>query len=197
MSGSEFHVHGPHDHELEHAAQGGHDSHEKGGGMIAQIAVITAIIATVGAIFSYMGGATQANAGLYKNNAAIKKTEASNQWNFFQAKSTKQSLAEVSRDLSPEATREKYQAKIERYEKEKNEIKLAAEKLELEATTWDKASDDQMHQHHRWAQATTVLQVSIALAAIALLTRKKWLEYGMFALAGVGLAIGALAALHI
>ncbi len=197
MSGSGFHVHGPHDHELEHAAQGGHDSHEKGGGMIAQIAVITAIIATVGAIFSYMGGATQANAGLYKNNAAIKKTEAANQWNFFQAKSTKQSLAEVSRDLSPEATRDKYQAKIDRYEKEKTEIKLGAEKLELEATTWDRASDEQMHQHHRWAQATTVLQVSIALAAIALLTRKKWLEYGMFALASVGVLVGALAALHI
>jgi hypothetical protein len=30
-----------------------------------------------------------------------------------------------------------------------------------------------------------------------LLTRKKWLEYGMFALAGVGLLVGALAALHI
>ena len=198
MSEGGFHVHGPHDHELEHAAQGGHDSHGKDGGMIAQIAVITAIIATVGAIFSYMGGATQANAGLYKNNAAIKKTEASNQWNFFQAKSTKQSLAEVSRDLTTaEAEKTKYQAKIDRYEKEKNEIKLAAEKLESEATTWDKSSDAQMHQHHRWAQATTVLQVSIALAAIALLTRKKWLEYGMFALAGVGVVIGALAALHI
>ena len=194
MSEGGFHVHGPHDHELEHAAQGGHDS----GGMIAQIAVITAIIATIGAIFSYMGGATQANAGLYKNNAAIKKTEASNQWNFFQAKSTKQSLAEVSRDLTvAEGEKTKYQAKIDRYEKEKNEIKLAAEKLEAEATTWDKTSDEQMHQHHRWAQATTVLQVSIALAAIALLTRKRWLEYGMFALAGVGLIIGALAALHI
>ena len=197
MSGDGFHVHGPHDHELEHAAQGGHGEHEGGGGMIAQIAVITAIIATIGAIFSYMGGATQANAGLYKNNAAIKKTEAANQWNFFQAKSTKQSLAEVSRDLSPEAVKDKYQAKIDRYEKEKNDIKLVAEKLEAESTTWDKSSDEQMHQHHRWAQATTVLQVSIALAAIALLTRKKWLEYGMFALAGVGLVIGALAALHI
>ena len=197
MSGDGFHVHGPHDHELEHAAQGGHGEHEGGGGMIAQIAVITAIIATIGAIFSYMGGATQANAGLYKNNAAIKKTEAANQWNFFQAKSTKQSLAEVSRDLSPDAVKDKYQAKIDRYEKEKNDIKLVAEKLEAESTTWDKSSDEQMHQHHRWAQATTVLQVSIALAAIALLTRKKWLEYGMFALAGVGLVIGALAALHI
>ena len=62
---------------------------------------------------------------------------------------------------------------------------------------WDKSSDEQIHQHHRWAQATTVLQVSIALAAIALLTRKKWVEYGMFGLAGIGVVLGALAALHI
>ena len=200
MSGDGFHVHGPHDHELEHAAQDGHGDHgdkAKGGGMIAQIAVITAIIATVGAIFSYMGGATQANAGLYKNNAAIKKTEASNQWNFFQAKSTKQSLAEVSRDLSADSVKDKYQAKIDRYEKEKNEIKLAAEKLENESTDWDKRSDEQMHQHHRWAQATTVLQISIAMAAIALLTRKRWVEYVMFAAAAGGLVVGVLAVLHI
>ena len=196
MSGDGFHVHGPHDHELEHAAQGGHGD-EKSGGMIAQIAVITAIIATVGALFAYMGGATQANAGLYKNNAAIKKTEASNQWNFFQAKSTKQSLAEVSRDLSADNLKEKYQAKIDRYEKEKTEIKLAAEKLEKESTDWDKKSDEQMHQHHRWAQATTILQISIAMAAIALLTRKRWVEYVMFAAAAGGLVIGALAMLHI
>ena len=198
MSGGGFHVHGPHDHELEHAAQGGHGEHdEKGKGMIAQIAVITAIIATIGAIFAYMGGATQANAGLYKNNAAIKKTEASNQWNFFQAKSTKQSLAEVSRDLSADSVKDKYQAKIDRYEKEKNEIKLAAEKLETESANWDKKSDEQMHQHHRWAQATTVLQISIAMAAIALLTRKRWVEYVMFAAAAGGLVIGLLAILHI
>lgn len=198
MSEGGFHVHGPHDHELEHAAQGGHGEHdEKSKGMIAQIAVITAIIATVGAIFSYMGGATQANAGLYKNNAAIKKTEASNQWNFFQAKSTKQSLAEVSRDLSADSVKDKYQAKIDRYEKEKGEIKLDAEKLEKESTDWDKKSDAQMHQHHRWAQATTVLQISIAMAAIALLTRKRWVEYLMFAAAAGGMVVGALAILHI
>ncbi|MEY2952963.1 MAG: hypothetical protein RLZZ401_1050 [Pseudomonadota bacterium] len=200
MSGGGFHVHGPHDHELEHAAQGGHGhdkTDSKGASMIGQIAVITAIIATVGAIFSYMGGATQANAGLYKNDAAIKKTEASNQWNYFQSKSTKQSLAELARDLAPEDKKASYQGKVERYEKEKNEIKTAAEKLETEATAWDRQSDEQMHQHHRWAQATTVLQVSIALAAIALLTKKKWLEWGMFGLAGVGVVVGALAALHI
>ena len=197
MSNDGFHVHGPHDHELEHAAQGGHNSHDAGGRMIGQIAVITAIIATIGAIFSYMGGATQADAGLFKNNAAIKKTEASNQWNYFQAKSTKQALAEMARDMAPDDKKKTYQAKIERYDTEKNEIKTAAEKLEADSQRWDKQSDQQMHQHHRWAQATTVLQIAIALAAIALLTRKKWFEYGMFALAGVGLVVGALAALHI
>ena len=192
MSGAGFHVHGPHDHELEHAAQHGGDS-----SMINQIAMFTAIIATVGAIFSYMGGATQANAGLLKNDAAIKKTEASNQWNYFQSKSTKQSLAEVSRDLAPADRQGFYQAKIDRYEKEKNEIKTAAEKIEAESKEADRQSEVQMHQHHRWAQATTALQVAIALAAIALLTKKKWLEYGMFGVAGVGVAIGALAIMHI
>ena len=198
MSGAGFHVHGPHDHELEHATQ--HAAHHGvgGGSMTNQIAMFTAVVATVGAMFAYMGGATQANAGLYKNNAAIRKTEASNQWNFFQAKSTKQSLAEVTRDLTPgEPEKAKYQARIDRYEKEKKDIETEARRIEGEAKAWDEKSDAQLHQHHRWAQATTALQVSIALAAIALLTRKKWLEWAMFGVAAVGLVIGALAALHI
>ena len=71
--------------------------------MINQIAMFTAIIATSGAIFSYIAGSTQSNAGMFKNNAAITKTEAANQWNFFQSKSTKQSLAELAHDLAVDA----------------------------------------------------------------------------------------------
>ena len=203
MSGGGFHVHGPHDHELEHARSGGHGEHHDHGdaaakAMTSKIAMFTAVIATVGAIFAYMGGATMANAGMFKNNAAIKKTEASNQWNYFQAKSTKQSLAEVSRDLTvAPAEKEKYQAKIDRYEKEKGEIKADAEKLEAQAREWDRRSDDQMHLHHRWAQATTVLQVSIALAAIALLTRRRWLEWGMYGTGALGVLVGAAALMHV
>jgi hypothetical protein len=56
MAGSGFHVHGPHDHELEQAKFG--DAHdEEGNSMMGQIALFTAGIATVGAIFGYMGGA--------------------------------------------------------------------------------------------------------------------------------------------
>lgn len=199
MSGGGFHVHGPHDHELEHATQhAAAEGHGIGGhSMTNQIALFTAVIATVGAIFAYMGGATQANAGLYKNEAAIKKTEASNQWNYYQAKSSKQNLTELAMVLVPQDRKEFYRKEIDRYKLEKAEIKLAADKLEAEATDWNRKSDQQMHQHHRWAQATTALQVSIALAAIALLTKKKWLEWGMFGVGALGVGIGALAVLHI
>jgi Na+/glutamate symporter len=140
MSGAVFHVHGPHDHELEQPAHPADKDSFAG-----MIAVKTAIIATIGALSACMGGATQAHAGLYKNNAAIKKT--------------------------------------------------AADKLEAEAKEWDDKSDARMHLHHRWAQATTALQIAIALAAIALLTRR--LEWGMFGVAAVGVALGGAALLHL
>ncbi|WP_310625538.1 DUF4337 domain-containing protein [Limnohabitans sp.] len=191
MSEHGFHVHGPHDHELEHAAQG------HGNSFTNKIAMFTAIIATVGAIFGYMGGATQANAGLYKNDAAIKKTEASNQWNYYQAKSSKQNLMELALELAPATKKDFYAEEIKRYKVEKAVIKTDAEKLEAQAKAFNEMSDAQMHQHHRWAQATTVLQVAIALAAIALLTRKVWVEYAMFGTGALGIAIGILAALHL
>jgi Na+/glutamate symporter len=186
-----FEVHGPHDHELEHAAE-----HGSSKSMTNQIAMYTAIIATIGAIFGYMGGATQANAGLYKNNAAIKKTEASNQWNYYQAKSGKQNLSELAMEIAP-SKKDHYEEEIKRYKSEKAEIKKNAEALEHESQAWDEKSDEEMHQHHRWAQATTALQISIALAAIALLTRKSWLQKGMMVMGGMGLVLGGLAAMHI
>ncbi len=204
MSGAGFHVHGPHDHELEHArehAAAGHgEAHHgiAGGSLTSQVAMFTAVISTVGAMFSYMGGATQADAMLFKNNAAIAKTRASNQWNYFQAKSTKQSLAEMSRDLAPaQADKDRYQGKVDRYEKEKKEIEAEARAMEQESDDWNARSDAALHVHHRWAQATTALQVSIALAAIALLTKKRWLEWGMAGVGVLGVAIGAAAFLHV
>jgi hypothetical protein len=191
MSGGHFHVHGPHDHELEHAA------HQEPKSMAGQIAVATAVIATVGAIFSYMAGATQANAGLHKNEAAIRKTEAADQWNFYQAKSGKQNLAELAAELVPEARKPFFLDEARRYKGEKAEVQKKAEVLEVEAKEWSKKSDEELHVHHRWAQATTALQVAIAMAAMALLTKSRGLYLGMYGLSALGVAIGAAAMMHI
>ena len=191
MSGHGFHVHGPHDHEVEHVA------HHCGDPFTARLAVLTAILSTVGAIFGYMGGHSQNAALLYKNEAAIQKTSASNQWNYYQAKSNKQNLAELSIVLTNGAAREKYEQEVVRYKREKDEIKADAEKLEALAKEADKKSELEMHVHGRWAMATTLLQIGIALSAITLLTRKRWLLAGVYGASCLGLAIGAMGYLHL
>jgi hypothetical protein len=184
---SGFHVHGPHDHEVEHAAQHG------SGGMVGQIAVITAVLATLGAICSYKAGATQHDAAMSKNEASIRKTEAADQWAYYQAKNTRQAIAEVALDLVPADRRDAYAKNIEKYKTEKEPIRAAAEQLEKDSKDFDELSGRQEHEHHRWAQATTFLQVSIALAAIALLTRRRWLEWGTLGVAAVGVGIAVVA----
>lgn len=189
MSGHGFHVHGPHDHAVEHAAHGD-DSFSN------RIAVTTAVLATVGAMFGYQGGSTQNNAAMFKNNAAILKTAAANQWNYYQAKSNKQNLAELAIALSAEDV-EKYRSEVARYKKEKETVKKEAEKLEADSVAENKKSDDALHQHHQWAQATTAIQIAISLAAIVLLTKKKWLLGMTYGVAAAGLALGAFAWFHV
>ena len=85
---------------------------------------------------------------------------------------------------------------VERYKEEKGGIREKAEALDKESQAFDEKSAEQMHLHHRWAQATTALQVSIALAAIALLTKKRWMEWATVALGLLGFSLGGMAALH-
>jgi lipopolysaccharide export LptBFGC system permease protein LptF len=189
MPHDEFHVHGAHDHHLEHAAE-----HGGGDPFASRIAVTTAILATLGALMSFAGGDTQAKAQIYKNNAAIKKTEANDQWNYFQADGNKQNLAEVASALTTQPDKMQfYQSETERYKKKKADIKIVADKLEAESRQWDERSEEQMHVHHRWALAGTAMQIAIAMSAIALLTRRRWLMYGVYAVAAIGAVFGGMA----
>ncbi len=189
MPHEEFHVHGAHDHHLEHAAEhGGADS------FAGRIAVATAVLATLGAMMSFAGGDTQATAQMFKNNAAIRKTEANDQWSYYQSKGNKQNLAEVAATLTAQPDKVQfYRDESERYKKEKADIKAVADKLEAESKEWDERSDHQMHVHHRWALAATAMQIAIALSAIALLTRRRWLLVGVWTVALIGAALGAMA----
>jgi hypothetical protein len=190
MSEGHFHVHGPHDHELEHAAQ-------HGDAFSGRIAVMTAIFATLGAMMGYMAGHTQNAALIFKNEAAIRRTEASDQWNFYQAKSSKQNLSELGAVLTTGADQERLRGEVERYKKEKADIEKDARRLEAQSKEAEEKSEEALHEHHRWAQSTTLIQVSIALAAITLLTRSRGLQYLSYAAAAGAVVLGALAAAHI
>jgi Domain of unknown function (DUF4337) len=191
----DFEVHGPHDEALEHAGHGGHRAEPDP--FAGRVAVMTAIFATMGAIFSYQGGSTEGLALFYKNEAAIRKTEAANQWSYYQAKGEKQNLAELGAAMTggDAKANAKFKADFAKYEQQKAAIREHAEALEKRVLEADAASERQLHLHHRWAQATTLTQIAISLAAITLLTRRRWLLYGALAVAGGGLLVGAAAGL--
>jgi hypothetical protein len=186
----EYEVHGPHDHAVEHA--GGRGASDPFAG---RMAVMTAILASIGAIFAYQSGTSENLALYYKNEAAIRKTEAANQWAYYQAKGEKQNLAELGAALSANASEAQrhFAADVERYRQQKEPIRANAEAIEKVVAADDARSETLMHGHHRWAQATTAIQISIALTAITLLTRRRWLLYVSMGLAGAGVVLGGLA----
>lgn len=192
MSGSGFHVHGPHDHAVEHAAEhattDGHAAgHESGFSLGQTVAVFTAVLATVGAIVSYLGGHSQNEALFYKNDAVLKKAEASNTWAQYQAKSTKQNLAELAEGLAatPEQ-KTRYSGEMKRYGEEKAALKKVAERQELASEASNVKSEAALNPHDKLAMAMTFIQIAISLASICVLTRKRW----MLGLAGASAAIG-------
>ncbi len=197
----EFEVRGPHEEALESAGhEHGHaHGHEPGGAppdpFAGRVAVMTAILATVGAVFSYQGGSTEGLALFYKNEAAIRKTEAANQWSYFQAKGAKENLAELGAALTaadPKASA-KFEADVAKYAQQKTAIRAQAEALEKTVTQADADSERQLHLHHRWAEATTLTQIAISLAAITLLTRRRWLLGAALGVAGIAAVVGAAA----
>jgi len=186
MSGHGVHVHGPHDHAVEHEA------HKAGLGQ--QIAIFTAILATVGAIVSFFGGDTQNNAMLFKTEAVLERAEASDQWNFYQAKSMKQNIAEMAAAVATDPKKvEFYQGEAKRYAAEKKEVEAEARKHEKASRDWNEKSEKALHPHHYLAMSMTLLQIAIALASITVLTQKRWLLYGAGASAFVGAILGVLA----
>ena len=186
MSGHGIHVHGPHDHAVEH------EGHKRGLGQ--QVAIFTAVLATLGAIVSFFGGDTQNKALLFKNEAVLERAEASDQWNFYQAKSMKQNLAELAVAINSDpAKSEFYKGEAARYAKEKKEIEVKAREHEEKSKKYNEASEHALHPHHYLAISMTLLQIAIALASITVLTQKRWLLYGAGLSAFAGAVLGIIA----
>ena len=180
----EFEVHGQHDHAVEHAAHA--DS------LGRWVAMFTAVLAATGAFISYQNGSSESRGLEYKNEAILKKSEASDQWAYYQAKGIKEVIVEQAPAAS-DADREARKALAARYAAEKVAIEKEARKLDEEAKHADEASAVAFAPHLHLAQALALVQAAIAVAALTVLTRQRWmlLFSGACALTGIGFWIGA------
>ena len=125
------------------------------------------------------------------------QANALNSWSYFEAKSTKQAIAENSLELlklqnnngSVEIIK-KYEDKIARYEKEKAEIKAQAEGFQKEY-------DDINLFDDQFDMTDALLTISIAMFGITSLTQKKWLLYFAGTVSLIGIILGLTAFMKI
>jgi alpha-galactosidase/6-phospho-beta-glucosidase family protein len=154
------HLHETIEEEVEEAIK----KNEKKGGMA--IAISTALMAVFAALASLL-------ASHHADEAVIEQIHASDQWAFYQAKGIKDEILSLS--TSPDKA-----ARSEKYKTDQAEIQKEARKSE---------ADSKVHlEHHSiLARAVTLFQISIAISAIAILTKKRLLWFISLGISGFGL----------
>ncbi len=164
----------------------------EGGSFLKQISITTAILAVLAAIASLQAGATVNMALVLKTEATRLQSEASDQWAYYQAKGIKTAVQEASRTAWLAIGKEPpagYEEKMRRYGEEQKEIQNKAHEKERERDERLKESDHLLHKHHGFASAVALFQVSIALGAVAALTRFKLVWYGSLLSGAVGIIL--------
>jgi uncharacterized membrane protein YidH (DUF202 family) len=158
---------------------------------VKALSLSTAIIAVFAAVASLQSGSNSNEAILEKSEAMLAQAKASDQWAYYQAKSVKAAIATGQAtiiDGKPDV-QVKLQAEAKRYRDEADEIKRDAEKHEERVAEADRESARFMHVHETFARSVTLLQIAIALSAIAALVRMKVMWYVGLATSGAGLVL--------
>jgi uncharacterized protein HemX len=156
---------------------------------------LNSIVAILVALAATLMGLDNIKDGNITQAMTQAQTRAVDAWSYYQAKSTKQNLAEATVDelqairltaaggAAGIADLDKriaaYQAQVARYEKEKADVKAQAEGYQREYDLLN-VHDDQFDL------SDAGLSVGIALLGVTALTRKRWL----LGLAGVFLLVG-------
>ena len=173
------------------------ETEREGGRLLRTIALTTALLAALAALASLRAGATVNDALLLKTEATRLQAEASDQWAYYQAKGVKASVqdaigaawAAAGKEPPPGTTE-----KTARYAEEQDAIADRAKEKERERDAREGEAERLMHQHHRNAAAVAFFQVSIALGAVAALTRSRpvWLASLVLGAGGLASLVRAL-----
>jgi hypothetical protein len=140
-------------------------------------------VALTAAILAVLAAAASLLASYHVNEAMIEQLKASDQWAYYQAKGIKHEVLESKNEILKNLNKDisvQDQSKLIEYNKQQKEIELIARDAE-------KSSSEHMEIHHILARAVTLFQIAIAVSAIAVLTRKKWMWYG-----GIILGLGGI-----
>jgi hypothetical protein len=167
----------------------GKETGQSGGGVgwHHSIAVATAVIAVVGALAGLLETEFIARMIMYKNDAILNQSLASDQWSYYQAKDIRRHMYDISAKIHPPRESE-FRKKSAEYDSAREKIRKTAEWYATQAKKNNEESDKHYHLHLYFALSVTAFQVSIALLAVSAYTRSKrlWLFAILISVVGLG-----------
>ncbi len=124
-----------------------------------------------------------------KNDAVAAYNRASDQWAYYQAKGIKATILESQKSLLASLGKPvpaDIGQGIERYKKEQQFISQQARSDEKLSQQYSKAAEQLIEQHHGYSYSVAILQIAVALSAIAALAKNRhlWMMSIMVALLG-------------
>jgi len=165
---------------------------EHGGSFLRNVALTTAIFAAVAALSALQAGHTVNEALALKMDAARLETAASDQWAYYQAKGIKSAVAQASSAAWLAAGKTpppELEANVKRYAAEQDSIRQTATEYEHKRDETSHEADILLRRHGFYANAVALLQVAIALGAVAALTRIRMVWFLSMLLGLLGLAL--------
>ena len=183
---------GPEPHEfikesVEHHHQ--EQEHEHAPEHVRREVVVSACTAAVLAVCAALGSLLSGHAA---NEAILDQTRATDQWSYYQAKSTKGHIYEVGKEIvnalgtgeKSHTAQERFVQQVKKYNQEKDEIMHEAQHLEDEAKR-------ELAKHHAFSLGVAAFQVGIVLASISIMVRYRtiWLLSLVGGAAGIVLLV--------
>jgi hypothetical protein len=153
------------------------------------VALTTTVLAVCAAISSLKGGS-------YSTRVQLATTRENDKWAQYQSKSIKQNLFAVEQNLlqiqaleakAPEARSaiaarlSKLQGELDRYDREKAQLKTEAEAIQHDETSWQRIGGN-------FGLAVMLLQIAIMLSSVGALMKKPimWVVGLVFGAVGLG-----------
>ncbi|MHB1331091.1 MAG: DUF4337 domain-containing protein [Sulfuriferula sp.] len=170
---------------IPHPSHHGHEANS----LDQWVAIFTAILAALGAVLSYQGSHLMNDVLLQKNEAVLMKAHATDQWNYYQAVSTKMHLMELAKTLAPAGKTSGFESEITKYKSQKIGIKADADKFEQASAKANTEAAQLNAPHEKMSLALILFQIAVALASVTALTKRVWLMSiaSVCALIGIGL----------
>jgi hypothetical protein len=155
--------------------------------LITRVSITIAVLAVVTAIIGSIESVETAGAVLESNKATLQQALASDQWAYYQAKGIKKRLDEMAAAAGgPNSAKAAEKAKEEG--EEQKEISKKAKELEAERDAARKLSDTHEARHPKLTLAAALLQISIAVSTMSIITRRAWPWYAAMLSGALGIA---------